>query len=185
MQKLFYVLLFILVSIASQSFLFKKEPAQQKLEKIEWHSFQEAIELNKKNPKKIFIDVYTSWCGWCKRMDATTFTNQVIIKNMNKYFYAVKLDAEMKDTVLFNGTTFVNPNPSTPRSPHQLASSLLNNQMSYPTTIYLDETFSMLSPYPGYLTPENIEPILIFFGENKYKTIKWEDFTKTFKGELN
>ena len=153
-------------------------------EKIHWHSFQEAIELSKKEKKKVFIDVYTSWCGWCKVMDKNTFTHPVIAKYMNEKFYAVKLDAEMKDTVRFNNYTFVNPTPNVPRSTHQLASSLLNNQMSYPTTVYLDENFNLLTQVPGYRQPGELEPILKFFGENIYKATKWEEFQKTFKGEI-
>ena len=156
----------------------------QNPEVIRWHTFQEALALSKKEKKKIFIDVFTDWCGWCKVMDRNTFPNPVIAKYMNQHFYAVKLNAEMKDTILFNNYTFVNPSPNTPRSTHQLASSLLNNQLSYPTTIYLDENFSMLTQVPGYRKPEELEPILKFFGEEAYKTQKWEDFNKTFKGEV-
>ncbi|MEK6616855.1 MAG: DUF255 domain-containing protein [Bacteroidota bacterium] len=159
-------------------------PQTQEGEKILWRSFQEAVELNKKEKKKIFIDVYTDWCGWCKVMDKNTFTNPVIAKYMNKHFYAVKLNAEMKDTVVFNGTTFVNPNPTTFRSTHQLAASLLNNKLSYPTTVYLDENFSLLTQVPGYLQPTQMEPILKYFGNNAYPNTKWEDYQKTFKGEI-
>jgi thioredoxin-related protein len=153
-------------------------------ETIHWYTFQEALEMSKKEKKKIFIDVFTDWCGWCKVMDRNTFPNPVIAKYMNQHFYAVKLNAEMKDTVLFNNYAFVNPSPNTPRSTHQLASSLLNNQMSYPTTVYLDENFSMLTQVPGYRKPEELEPILKFFGEDAFKTQKWEDFSKNFKGEI-
>ena len=151
---------------------------------INWHTFQEAVELNKKEKKKIFIDVFTDWCGWCKVMDKNTFTNSIIIKYMNEKFYAVKLNAEMKDTVVFNATTFVNPSPKIPRSTHQLASSLLNNKLSYPTVVFLDENFSMLSPVPGYQKPEQMEILMKYFGSNDYKTTKWEDYQKTFKGEV-
>ena len=152
-------------------------------EQLQWYTFQQAVELNKKNPKKLFIDVFTSWCGWCKVMDANTFTDPVIIKDLNKYYYAVKLNAEMNDSILFNNHLFVNPTPEKGRSVHQLAAALLNNQMSYPTVVFLDEGFNMLSPVPGYQKPEGLEPILIFYGENHYKTTKWEDFSKNFKGE--
>jgi thioredoxin-related protein len=163
---------------------FKHTTVEGTGEKIKWMSFEQAVELSKKTPKKIFIDVYTGWCGWCKVMDAQTFTNPVIIKNMNKYFYAVKLDAEMKDSVHFQGNVFINPNPSQRGSTHQLAAALLNNQMSYPTTVYLDENFALLSPVAGFLKPENMEPILKFYGENHYKSTKWEEFSQSFKGEV-
>ena len=164
----------------------KGDPAPQSVEpeKIQWHTFQEALELSKKEKKKIFIDVFTDWCGWCKVMDRNTFPDPVITKYMNEHFYAVKLNAEMKDTVIFNNYTFVNPSPKTPRSTHQLASSLLNNQLSYPTTVYLDENFSMLTQVPGYRGPQELEPILKFFGDNAFKTQKWEEYSKNFKGEV-
>lgn len=153
-------------------------------EKIKWYTFQQAIELSKKEKKKIFIDVYTDWCGWCKVMDKNTFTNPVIIKYMNQHYYAVKLNAEMKDTIVFNNYTFVNPAPNTPRSTHQLASSLLNNKLSYPTTVYLDENFNLLTQVPGYLKPVQMEPILKYFGTNAYPATNWEDYSKNFVSEI-
>src|SRR5215510_7762864 len=72
-------------------------------DEIKWMSFQDAVEKNKTEPKKMFIDVYTGWCGWCKRMDATTFKDPTVVNYMNKYFRAVKLDAETKDTIHFQG----------------------------------------------------------------------------------
>jgi len=90
----------------------------------------------------------------------------------------------MKDTIVFNNYTFVNPSPNIPRSTHQLAASLLNNKMPYPTTVYLDENFNLLTQVPGYLQPAQIEPILKYFGDNAYPNTKWEDYQKTFKGEI-
>ena len=37
-------------------------------QKIQWMSFSEAQEAQKKEPKKIFMDVYTEWCGPCKQI---------------------------------------------------------------------------------------------------------------------
>ena len=157
---------------------------KKKEEKIKWRSFSEAVELNKKKPKKIFIDVYTDWCGWCKKMDGEAFQNEAIAKYINEKYYAVKLNAEMKDTVIFNNFTFVNPNPANPRSVHQLAASLLNNKMTYPTGVYMDENFGILQALPGYLDPKTFEMVLKFFGDEANKTTSWEDFQKSFNGEV-
>lgn len=183
MKKIKFIFLFLIVGFISSSFILYNRGGVE-IEKIKWVSFLEAVELNKKEKKKIFIDVYTDWCGWCKVMDKNTFSHPVIAKYMNKHFYAVKLNAEMKDTVVFNGTTFVNPNPKQMRSTHQLAASLLNNKLSYPTTVYLDENFSLLSQVPGYLKPEQMEPILKYFGDNSYPNTKWDEYQKAFKGEI-
>jgi len=184
MKRLFCILLLsATISIILESFVLKSSEKTTS-EKIHWYTFQEAVELNKKNPKKLYIDVYTDWCGWCKKMDASTFTNPVIIKDMNKYYYAVRLNAEMKDTIVFQNHTFVNQQPNIERSVHDLASALLNGQMGYPTAVYMDENYAIISPMPGYQTPEALEPILVFIGENKSQENKYEDFLKTFKSEI-
>ncbi len=157
---------------------------ENKSEKIEWMSFEEAVKKNETEPKKFIIDVWTTWCGWCKKMDATTFTNPQIVEYINENYHAVKLNAERKDTVIIGGKTFINENPNGRRSPHQLAISLLNGKMSYPSIVYLDENVNMLQPLAGYQDAKSIEPILHFFGENAYKTTEWPEFQNTFKSTL-
>ena len=152
--------------------------------KIEWISFEKAIELNEKNPKKFLIDVYTDWCGWCKRMDATTFTNPVIVDYINKNYWAIKLNAERKDTVILGDQLFVNENPSGKRNPHQLAVALLNGKMSYPSIVYLDEKVELLQAVGGYHDAAGIEPIIKYFGENAYHETPWEEYTKNFDSAL-
>lgn len=150
--------------------------------KIKWYDLPQAIEQQKKKPKKIFIDMYTDWCGWCKKMDANTFVNPVIVDYMNQNFYAVKFNAERKDTLQFKGKTFVNPNPAASRSSHQLAQQLLMGRMSFPSFVFLDEAQGTITIVPGYQKAPQFEAILHFIGEDAYKSKKWEEFMPTFKG---
>ncbi|MDE6694218.1 MAG: DUF255 domain-containing protein, partial [Bacteroidales bacterium] len=90
--------------------------AQQPVQNgIAWMSFEEALQENALRaqagltPKKVYIDVYTDWCGWCKRLDATSFANPEIIAYVNSMFLPVKLNAERTDTVRVNDQVFVNP----------------------------------------------------------------------------
>jgi thioredoxin-related protein len=149
--------------------------------KIKWLDFEDAVALNKKKPKKMFIDMYTDWCGWCKKMDQATFINPVIVEYMNQNYYAVKFNAERKDTVTFNGKKYINPNPTGSRSSHQLAQELLSGKMSYPSFIILDETLKKVTTIPGYRKAPEFETILHYFGEDAYKTQKWEEFSPSFK----
>lgn len=153
-------------------------------EKINWMSFEEAVAATQKNPKKIFIDVYTDWCGWCKRMDATTFVDPTLVKYMNEKYYAVKLDAETQDTINFAGTSYVNPNPGVKRSTHQLAYSILNGQMSYPTVVIWYEG-NNIHPLPGYRQANELLLYLKFYGENAYKNMTFEEFQKSQSKEMN
>jgi len=86
-------------------------PAQEKSNAIKWITFQEAVKQNSISPRKIFIDLYTDWCGWCRKLDATTYTDAKIIDYLNNNYYTVRMNAEMKDTIIFDGKLFINPEP--------------------------------------------------------------------------
>jgi thioredoxin-related protein len=148
-------------------------------EKIQWMSIEEAYELTQteENPKKIFIDVYTDWCGWCKRMDKATFQKPEVAAYMNEHYYNVKFNAEQKEdiTILNNTFTFVAQGQ---RGYHELAAALLNGKMSYPTVIFMNDKFEMLSPVPGYQEPVQFLKIANFFGSNAYKDTPWEEYAK-------
>ena len=148
-------------------------------QKINWMTFQEAVKLNETAPKKIFIDVFTDWCGWCKRMDQTTFINKAVVEYINENYYAVKFDAEMNDTIVFSGYTFVNEGGMNGRKgTHQLAVALLQGRLSYPSYVFMDEHNQLLTVAPGYMEANDFLPILKYFGTNAYLTEKYQDYIK-------
>ncbi len=155
-------------------------------ETLQWHTLAEATELNKTTPKKFLIDIYTDWCGWCKVMDKNTFQQSNIAAMIDKYFYAVKFNAEKDDSVAYKGKTYkLIVDVNTKRGYHELTNVLMNGQASgYPTICYMDQEMNIIQAISGYQTPEQIEPILQFFGGDSYKTTDWQTFTAGFKSEL-
>ena len=155
------------------------KPAHAGNSEIAWLSFEEAIQKNSEKPKKIFIDVYTNWCGWCKVMDKQTFTDPLIIKYINDKYYAVKLNAERKDTVVFGNKeyTFV---PLGKRGYHELAKELLNGKMSYPSIVFLDEQTSRIQSIPGFRRAPELDVILKYFGGNHYRTTDYQTFSNNY-----
>ncbi len=147
---------------------------------VKWLTFEEAVEKSKTEKRKIFIDVYTDWCGWCKVMDKNTFSDEKIAKILNEKFYPVKFNAEQREDVEFRGNTFKFVE-SGRNGYHQLAASLLNNKLSYPTVVFLDENFNMLQPLPGYQKPEEFHKIVQFIGEDHFKKITWNDWQGKYK----
>ncbi len=182
------ILLLLIVSIMSFGSLplFAQGPSKpvEKESKIKWYSFEDAYNLIKKKPKKIFIDMYTDWCGWCKKMDAETFANPVIAEYMSKNFYCVKFDAERKDTVMIDGQMFVNPNPTGKRSTHKLAVELLRGKMSYPSFVILNEKGQSLTVLAGYQQAREFEKVINWFGSDAYLKTQFEDYKVDFQGKV-
>jgi thioredoxin-related protein len=155
----------------------KKSPEPKEPATIKWMSFEEAVALNKKKPKMIFVDIYTDWCGWCKKMDAETFTNPEVVAYMNKKYYAVKLNAEQKEPIHFKDQDFVNPNPEKPKSTHALASALLKNERLYPSYVILDKASDWTYKLKGYKTPEDLLPLLNYYGDGHYLKMSWTEYS--------
>ena len=157
-------------------------PVTISAQKVEWMSWEEALALSESDaePKKIFVDVYTDWCGWCKKMDKDTFQNEAVAAYMKENFYMVKMDAEGKDPIDFQGKTFKYV-PSGRRGYHELAAALLQGKMSYPTVVFLDEKLNMLSPVPGYQKAKPFLKIAKYFGDNIYKDKDWKSYSDSSK----
>jgi thioredoxin-related protein len=144
--------------------------------KINWVSLEEADRLRRIEPRKIMIDVYTDWCGWCKRMDRTTFAEPSLVNYVNTYYYAVKLDAEQRESITIGGKKYeYNPDMGR-RGVHEIAQELLQGKMSYPTIVFLDENMNMIQPLPGFREANEMQPILEYLGENAYKETPWEEW---------
>lgn len=174
MRKILIIALFAMISMCSMA-----------QEKIQWMSFENAVERCTNEPKMVFIDVYTDWCGWCKRMDASTFANPVIAQYMNEHFYCVKFDAERQDTLNFNGHQFVGVmRPDGRKGSHQLAQALLKGKMSYPSYVIMNEEMKIIQVIGGYQEAKQFEPMIHYFGDEAYKTMSGDDFLKDFKSEL-
>lgn len=181
MKQLFLALLFFAPIIST---------AQKIENKIKWVTIEEVQELIKEEPRKIFIDVYTTWCGPCKMMMANTFTNPDLIDYVNEHYYAVKFNAESPDAIVFNGETYENPDYDPARKGrngvHQFARYM--QVRAYPTIMYVDENLNFLTPDTGYKTATQMELLLKFFAEDKHKTVttqeQFDEFRSDFKSEF-
>ena len=168
---------FAAVSLSAQSAPAKPESSKA----IKWITFEEALQLNKKKPRMIFVDIYTDWCGWCKKMDTETFSDPAVASYINKKYYAVKLNAEQREAISFKEQQFVNPNPGKSRSTHQLAMALLKNESVYPSYVILDKANDWIFKLKGYKTPAELMPILRYYGDGDYRKMSLSEYQQNKK----
>lgn len=142
-------------------------PVSKTPSKIEWMTFEEVQKKMKKKPKKVFVDVYTHWCGPCKMMDRNTFAKDEIANYVNENFYAVKFNAQHEKPIKFNGNTYANPNYDPAKgqmrrnASHQLSGAM--GVRAFPTIVFLNEKLELMQAVPGYKTPQQLQPMLEAF----------------------
>lgn len=148
MNKLFVLMLFLATTLSFAQ------------EKITWVSLQEAEKIQAKNPEKpMFIDVYTDWCGWCKKMDKSTFMDKEVVKYLNNNFIPVKFDAEQKGDIKFKDRTFKFIKAGN-NGYHQLAAVMLQGQMSYPSYLVLENDGNVTNVIRGFQKPNVLLDLL-------------------------
>ncbi|MCX6142019.1 MAG: thioredoxin family protein [Ignavibacteriales bacterium] len=132
---------------------------------IQWHSYNDGVALARTQNKKLLIDVYTDWCGWCKKMDSDVYTNENIRTLLASNFVAVKLNAESSNNVTV-GTD-------------QLDEASLARAMGvsgYPTTVFLDSGAGPITKVAGYMEAKEFATVLRFIGEDHYKNKTFDQF---------
>ena len=157
-------------------------------EKIKWMSMNEALAAQKKAPKKIFMDVYTDWCGPCKLLDKNTFQNSSVAKFVNDNYYAVKFNAEGTEAINYQDFNYTNPNHQAGRkgrnSQHLFANAL--KITGYPTVVFFNEKGDVIQPVVGYKTPAQIEIFLKMIANDDYLKLTtgeaWQEYQDNFKG---
>jgi len=147
-------------------------------QEVQWMSMSEALAAQKIKPKKIFIDVYTVWCGPCKSYDRNTFSNPDVAAFINEYFYPVKFNGEGDQTIVYKGKTYDNPryDPAKAKrrnSVHEFSRYLGIN--AYPTVVFMDESGGLIKSVRGYRTAPQLELFLRFFGTDLWKSIRTQE----------
>jgi len=137
---------------------------------LKWMSFTEGLAQAKKTNKKVLVEVYTDWCGWCKKMDKETYANAGVAEYLSKYFVVVKLDAESSNKLMYNGEAYTE---------QELADAF--GITGYPSIIFLKVNGDPITTYPGYADAVKFKKVISFIAEDHYLTKKFEDYIRTVR----
>ncbi len=134
---------------------------------LKWNSYSEAIALGKEQNKKVLVDVYTTWCGWCKKMDKDIYGNADVKKYLENNFVLAKLNAESLKQHKLDSVTVTEA---------QIAKAY--GITGYPTTLFLTSEGKAITVVPGYIQLASFKSMLKYIKEDVFKTTKWEEFLK-------
>ncbi|MDO6429891.1 DUF255 domain-containing protein [Flavitalea sp. BT771] len=152
-------------------------PAANNSSELNWMSIEEAAGKLKQEQRPVLIDLYTTWCGWCKQMDKKTYSNKQVAQYLKEKFYPVKVDAETHAAIQWNGRTYqFNANYRA----NEFALYLAHGQLEFPTTIIIPPGGEPQA-IPGYMEPKELELLVKYFGEGKYSKMSFDEFQKSFK----
>ena len=144
---------------------------------ISWMSVEEAAGKLQQEQRPVLIDLYTTWCGWCRQMDKRTYSNKKVAEYLQDKFYPVRVDAETHAVITWGGRTYqFNPQYRS----NEFAMYLTHGQLEFPTTIFIVPGQEPQA-IPGFLEPKDLELLVKYFGEGAYRTTSFDDYQKRFK----
>lgn len=149
---------------------------------IRWMTWDEVVVASKAEERKIFVDLYTEWCSWCKKMDAKTLSKPHIVDFINNNYYAVKFDAQHKEDIELNGRTysFVRNGRN---SFNELAIELTKGKLSFPTIVFLDPSMDVIQPIPGFQDANNFEKIMTYFAGDFHISTPWREYSRSYNSQ--
>jgi thioredoxin 1 len=125
----------------------KQNPALENLALgVQFHkgTWAEALAKAKQENKLIFLDIYATWCGSCKKLKKYTFTNTKVGTYFNANFINVTLDGEEGEGAILSSKF---------------------NMSSYPTLFFINSDGKIIKQEVGYLTANE----LVRFGKSVKK----------------
>lgn len=160
-------------------------------QELEWIRMNEALELQKENPKKILMKVYVeSDCEECDLFEKKTFSNKKLIRYVKENYYTVYLDGEGNDVITYNDFDYTNPNYNQ-NSKGRNSTHLFVNALklaTYPSLVFFESDGSIIQAIGGFKEARELELYLKMVATDKYKEITtpaaWEAYQKKFKSSF-
>jgi thiol:disulfide interchange protein len=85
---------------------------------ITWHDFEDGTNLSLNGRRPAMVDFATSWCSWCKKMDAETYSDARVI-NRSESMVCIRVDGDARGDLVarykvdgYPTTVFLNPDGS-------------------------------------------------------------------------
>jgi thioredoxin-related protein len=131
------------------------------------HSFEEVVDRAQSQQTPILVEVYTSWCPYCQRMQEEVYADSAVTAYLDTHFTYVRLNSDTTDetTHQFDGRRV---------STKELASML--GARGVPTTVFLKPDGSPIAHQPGFIERPAFFTMIRFVGSGAYEEQSFQEF---------
>ena len=135
---------------------------------LKWTSWDQGLKTAAASKRPMLVDVYTDWCGWCRRMDHDVYSRDDVREYLSRHFVAVRLDAESPSAVSYDSRRYTESS---------LAARF--RVSGYPTTIFLKCDGTHLVNVPGYVPAEKFMKLVRYIGDGHMERGEsWEEYSR-------
>jgi thioredoxin-related protein len=154
--------------IVAVAFLFTASPTRISAEdkpQPQWKTLDEGIQLANQAGKKVLIDVYATWCKWCKRMDAEVYSDSTVISYIHQNFIPIKMDAESEIQHQVDDSVYTE---------REIAKKF--GVKSFPATMFIESTGVPITLFPGFHEKNEFLQFLKYIAEDHFKKMKFAEY---------
>ena len=136
---------------------------------VRWREWDNGLSEATQSGKPVLVDVYTDWCGWCKRMERDVYSDARVRGYLDQHFVVVKLNAEAPNEVHYQTRAIAMSG---------IAEGF--RVTGYPTTVFLRPSGDHLLNVPGYVPADKFLLVLRFIGDGAMERgVSFADFEKS------
>jgi thioredoxin-related protein len=133
-----------------------------------WRTWDAGLAEAERTGRPVVVDVYTDWCGWCKRMDREVYSREDVRSYLREHFVPIKLNAESSDKARYKGKDVT-----------QRTVAAGFRVSGYPTTVFLRSDGAHVINVPGYVPADQFVLILRYIGEGHMdRGVDFKDFRR-------
>lgn len=116
---------------------------------VGWLPLDKALQQAKARRQPVFLMVYAQWCGYCAKLDRSTFTDPEVARLLNTRFAPSRLDAEGSQQLVLGKDS--------------VAESTVARELGvqgFPTLVFFDPDGKELGRIPSYLGADEMKDAL-------------------------
>ncbi|HLQ67642.1 MAG TPA: DUF255 domain-containing protein [Candidatus Limnocylindrales bacterium] len=140
------------------------------VKKLDWLEFDEAAARAAKQDKHLIVDVYTTWCGWCRVMERETYGNAEVAAYLADNFVLAKVNGESAAKLHYKGQELTE---------RQFARAV--GVTGYPATYFLKPNAELLGGVSGYIKTPDFMIYTHYVATRWYQKGKIQDYVDSLR----